>query len=285
MNKLLLCLVLCSVHINSWSQSTFKVYHEYKLAEALRIFQMGHKIMPDKKIMNDGRGKLYYENPDATNETMRKSAPVNMIIRIADLNGDIVQDLEIHHNDVDIDLSGFLIHYLGSRKFLVFSVGRYSFYLLNVSTHKLVGPLQSGVEGEASDSQDGTISMKEVFHNGQYLIGYAQGFGMFCYNLMDLYNPVPVDHLCTEQTHLHKTYFFLDHRINNIYNGLVIENDPSGAYDLAKFLFQGVKLRLDENGQLLQEIIDDTYVQYQKIEHDGQTSSFTIDFNDGIIQH
>ena len=199
---------------------------------------MGHVIRSDFETVNDGTGKLFYEIAGTTKESMAKSKPVNMVIRMLDQDGSNTQDIEIDYNDIDIDLSGFRIHYLGQRKFLVFTVGRYRFCILNLSTNKVIGPIVPRIEGEASDSQDGTLSFNEVFNHGQYLIGYANNFGMFFYNLMDLYNPIFINHICSENQHLHKNYFFLDKRRDNIYNGLFIDNHWHGTYDSIRFIFQ-----------------------------------------------
>ena len=283
MKKLFLCALLCLACSSAFSLSGFKAYHTYHISELSLHFEMGHKLLETKEIVIDGKGKLFYEEPGSTKESMTKAHPVNMIVRIKGSNEAILKEIELAHNDVDIDLSGFSIHYVGSRKFLVFTVGRYSFYMINLSNFRLIGPLYSGITGEASDSQDGTLSFIEVFNDGQYLIGYAWGFGIFCYNLMDLYNPVIVDHICTEQYHNHPTYFFLDHRIDNIYNGIVIQYGKTGQRTPAKFLFRGARLDLSDQGELYSEIVDDRYIRLKKIADDGSVIPIQIDFIAGTI--
>lgn len=279
---LLILFSLCLLHL--WSQSGFKVYDEYTISESCRIFQMGHIIKSDCEIMHDGTGKLYYETAGTVKESMAKSKPVNMVIRLLDNEGTITQDIEIDYNDIDIDLSGFRIHYLGQRKFLVFTLGRYRFCILNLSNNRIIGPLAPRIEGAASDSQDGTLSFTEVFHNGQYLIGYAHNFGMFCYNLMDLYNPVFVNHICTENQHLHKNYFHLDKRRDNIYNGLFINNHSHGTYDSASFIFQGKMLELSDDGSPKWSVFRTRFIQLQEILANQQIGSLIIDIHTGKLE-
>lgn len=259
-------------------QNSFKVYRTYEIPELSLKFEMAQRLIEDMEIINDGRGKLYYEEPGTKRDNMTKSKPVNMIIVVKGMDDKIQKEIEIDYNAIDIDLSGFPMHYNGTRKFIVIRVGRYRFWLLNLSNFKMVGPLYSGVTGEASDSQDGSLSFLEVFSNGQYLIGYAWGFGIFCYNLLDLYNPVLVNHICTEKHHNHKNYFFLDHRIDNIYNGIVIKNHSYRNYEPAEFLFQGIMLELDENRNPIKEIIDDRFIKLNSIEGDGTVTPIVVDF-------
>jgi hypothetical protein len=284
MNKIALLLIISSCLLDSSNQSEFKVYNAYELKEIGRSFKMGHVIRSDLEIMNDREGKLYYELPGISRDLMSKSKPVNMIIRISDLEGKKISDIEIQHNDVDIDLSWFQIHHLSQRKFLVFTVGRYRFYILNLANNKVIGPIKPKVEGEASDSQDGTIHFTEVFNDGQYLVGYANNMGMFCYNLKDLYDPIQVNHICTENQHNHSSYFFLDKRQGSMYNGLCIKNHVLGKYDSLSFLFQGKTLELSEDGSPLKSIIDNRYLHLNSYTIDGTSEPIIIDYQNGVLK-
>ena len=282
MKKVSLCVILCLLFLNANSQRSFKVYNQYNIPELSLSFEMGHRLIEAKDMVSDGKGKLYYEEPGITKENMTKSDPVNMIIRINGPTENDSRDIELPYNDIDIDLSGFPIHYVGVRKFLVIRVGRYRFYILNLSNFNVVGPQYAGVSGEASDSQDGSLSFLEVFNNGQYLIGYAWGFGIFCYNLMDLYYPELVDHICTEEYHNHQNYVFLDHQIDNVYVGIAIKNHSYRDYNPAEFLFQGLMLETDEKVQPIKRIIDDQFLMLNRIKDDGSVIPFRVDFIKGV---
>ena len=284
MIRIVTLLLLSYCFLNLWSQSGFTVYDEYSIGELGRSFQMGHIIKPGYEIMHDGTGKLFYEPEGTAKESMAKSEPVNMVIRLLDQEKKNSQDIEVDFNDIDIDLSGFVIHYLGQRKFLVFTVGRYRFCILNLSTNRIIGPLTPQIEGAASDSQDGTLGFTEVFHHGQYLIGNAHNFGMFCYNLMDLYNPLFVNHICNENQHLHNGYFFLDKRYDNVYNGLFIDNHRQGTYDSIRFIFQGKVLKLTDDGLPEMSVLNTGLLQLREILANEQLDSLIIDIHTGKLE-
>jgi hypothetical protein len=160
-------------------------------------------------------------------ESMAKSKPVNMVLRLLDHEGTITQDIEIDYNDIDIDLSGFQIHYLGQREFLVFTLGRYRFCILNLSNNSIVF----------------------------------------------------VNHICAENQHLHKRYFFLDKRRDNIYNGLFLNNHLQGTYDSASFIFQGKMLELNDDGSPKLSVFKTGFIQLQEILANQQLDSLTIDIH------
>ncbi len=116
--------------LSLFSQSSYKVYSKYQIPELDRTFQMVHELNPDYEIVGDGHGKLYYEDAGATRHSMEKARPVNMKILVLDQDGNEVWKFEMDYNDVDIDLSRFQVHYVGTRKFVVFTAGRSRFYIL-----------------------------------------------------------------------------------------------------------------------------------------------------------
>jgi hypothetical protein len=283
MNKLILILAMAIFNRDVKSQIDFKVYHEITVQEMDRVFQMGHILIPGLNIMNDGKGKLYYEKNGITKDAMKKTKPVNMIIRVSDLKGRKVKDMVVDFNDIDIDLSGFGLTYLGNRKFLIIDVGRYSFLILNLTNDKLIGPLKPSVEGKRGDTQDGSLSINVVFNEGQYLIGYSYGMGLFCYNLMDLYNPIQIESFYMEKSNISGNYFFLDKRKDNTYNGIFAEMPRINTVDSVHFLFQGIKFETDSNKIITRRIVDNRYLILSEKNETGDNSPIIIDYKIGKV--
>ena len=55
-----------------FSQNGFEVYHTYQIPELSLKFEMAHSLIEELKIINDGSGKLYYDEPGTTKEKMAK---------------------------------------------------------------------------------------------------------------------------------------------------------------------------------------------------------------------
>ena len=285
MKKAFLILLLSLVFLDAKSQDGFKVYHEIEIEALDMHLQIGHEIKEGFRIeCLDNDGKLHYVRSDTPKNEATKEYPVNMIIRVLTEQGKLVKDIMIDFNDVDIDLSGFGIKYIGERKFITVNVGRFQRYILNLSNLKLIGPFQPHIDGaEFGDSQDNNAIFLKVFNNGQYLIGYLTGAGYFCYNLMDLYNPIQVDHYCTEYCKLKGKYFFLDKRAENIYNGIIIDSNQIKSVDSVYFLFQGERLEQDKIGKVITQNLKNNYLILNRIDKNSKKSPFAIDYSTGEI--
>lgn len=247
------------------------------------VFQMGHIIKPDFAIMNDGRGKLYYEKLGTAKESMQKSMPVNMVIRVTDLQGGPIKDIEIDYNDVAIDLSGFSAYYIGQRSFLIIHIGRYKFNILNLNNYKMIGPITPEVPGARADAQDGSLSLSRIFKEGQYLLGYAWGMGMFCYNLRDVYNPIQVKGYSIPNSNMMGNYLFLDHRKENVYNGIYAEMPKKSTIDSVYFVFQGLPCKEVSAGEIDQQLIGDKYLKLTEIKSNDEQVPLIIDYSNGHI--
>lgn len=277
--------VFLFLSINVYSQDIFKVYSEIHIDEINRRFQIGHVIKEGYEITSIERnGKLYYIKSGTPKNEATKDYPVNMVIRILNEHDVIVKDIIIDFNDVDIDLSGFGIKYFGSRNFITVNVGRFQRYILNLSKLKIIGPIRPYIEGgEFGDGQDGNPIFLRVFDDGQYLIGCLTGMGYFCYNLMDLYNPVQVDYYCCDDCIFNGKYFFLDKRKENIYNGLLVEVPKYMKINAVFFLFQGLKFELDESNSIITRKIKNRYLVLHQIKDNGDKSPLIIDYLEGRI--
>jgi hypothetical protein len=283
LKRLLFMLILISIYSGLKSQNDFKVYKTVTIHEVNRTIQLGQILIPGYKIMVDGTGKLFYEKDGISGDKMTKAKPANMIIRLSDLSGMKVKDITIDFNDVDIDLSQFGLKYLNDRKFIIIGVGRYCFTILNLINDKIIGPLSPKVEGKRGDSQDGSVYINMVFNNGQYLIGYSYGMGLFCYNLMDLYNPIQVESFSSENSSINGNCFFLDKRKDNLYNGLVAKMPGINKVDSVYFLFQGLRLEADGNGMPIRKFVNNRCLILFELQESGYSIPIIIDYKFGKV--
>jgi hypothetical protein len=270
--------------LNVHSQDDFKTYAKEIIKEENIVISIGQILHEKLIILNDGKGGLFYEHEGVSRAEMTKTKPVNMVLRISDFQGNNIKDIEIDFNDIDIDLSGFGIKYLGSRKFITINVGRFHRYILNLSNLKLIGPIRPHIEGsEFGDSQDGNPLFLEVFNQGQYLVGCLTGMGYFCYNLMDLYNPIQITHYCADNSILKGKYFFLDKREKDIYNGILAEFPKYKTIDTISFMFQGLRFEIDESNNIVSKNTKNRFLILQQIMENGEKHPLIIDYLNGVI--
>lgn len=282
MKRIVLLFILSVVLKSVSAQNEFKVYRELSIPEENRNYQIGQVIKDGFEITGDGRGKLFYELPDTKRENVTKKHPVNLIVRESDKSGKILKDITIDFNDVDIDMAVFSAYYFGSRRFLVITI-RYRFYIINLSNYKVIGPLSPKPKGCRQDAISGSMSGNfKVFDKGQYLIGSAADFGVFCYMLLDLYNPVEIDGVFQEPSYSSPFYFFLDQRKDNIYNGIFVHNSTR-AFEKIEYLFKGFRFKLNENKELVKHDIDKQYLVLKQFDKEDNLIDCIIDYKNGKL--
>jgi hypothetical protein len=264
------------------SQVDFKVYNELILKEENFKFQIGQTIFDGYEIMNNGKGRLFYELPGTDKNKMTESKPVNITIRISGLNDRIIKNITLDYNDIDIDMAQFVAYYFGDRKFIVITV-RYRFYIVNLSNYKVIGPLFPKPKGCREDAIRGSMGKGfKVFDNGQYLLGTAADFGVFCFNLLDLYHPFEIDGYYTEPPYPSQFYFYLDHRVDNIYNGIFV-NNATRNIDKIDYLFKGFKFQQNNNDSIIKYVIDKLYLLLKQYDKEDNIIDLVIDYKNGRL--
>lgn len=200
------------------------------------------------------------------------------------------QYLTVHDNDkpikylklnYEVDPYDFNIDYLGERKFSIIR-GRYQFYIFNLSTKILIGPYKATPRDYAVDAQSGMLADMEIFNKGQYLMIRVVDFGIYCYNLMDIYNPFEVECYVSKDFPYH--HFFLDKRSNGLYNGILSSTDNGWDIINTSFLFKGHHFKEDSNRRIKKKKIKDRYLLLTRyVENSNVDEPFIVDYQDGKI--
>ena len=161
-------------------------------------------------------------------------------------NGDVLKKYDL---ELESDPCHFKGSYSGERKFVVIG-GRYRFYILNVSTGKLIGPIQNSLRVEGEDAQTGVLYAYKILANGQYLFVNALDNGLTCFSLLDLYHPEEVFFLKADSIFHRGTYVFIDNRKENIFNVITASCGNYNTEIASNILFQGYRFQLNEQGNL-----------------------------------
>ncbi|MFH2096869.1 MAG: hypothetical protein ABIJ16_14260 [Bacteroidota bacterium] len=83
----------------------------------------------------------------------------------------------------------------GFRKLLLVK-GRYKFYIFNLASGRIIGPIAPAFRGIGGDSQSGMLSGLKFMLDGSYIGGYCVDSGTFLFRLCDVYKPeeiIPAD--------------------------------------------------------------------------------------------
>ena len=91
------------------------------------------------------------------------------------------------------------------------------------------------------------------FDKGNYLLGIAVNYGLFCFDVSDLDNPKELQRYSSQSGDEGQPYFFLQQQSDGTWNGIIAQSDTlkksrsvTGFYTEtkpARFLFQNTQLR------------------------------------------
>lgn len=261
------------------AQDRFEVYSKKTIPELNRKLEVGRMIPNDHELINSVTGKMFIKSLANPKDSVLSS----YLVRISDLNGKLIKEIDTKYSWSDLDFY-FGTSYIGNRKFNIMA-RRGAFYILNLSANHLIGPIQlSSRINEAQDGQSGLVWTSEVFNEGQYLIISAIDEGIYCLNLDDLYTPFEVEFYADRKTLFKGHFFFLDHRKDNIYNGIVAskENNYSKEYH-PKFLFQGYQLKVNANNEIIKYNIDNRYLVLLRDQQKTENDYLIIDYFEGRL--
>ena len=174
-------------------------------------------------------------------------------------------------------------NYTGIRNFIIIG-GRHSFYIFNAHNDRLIGPFQPKQRSEAQDAQSGMLCGLKVIDNGQYLLVNVMDFGMFCYNLHDLYYPKEVPYYKSDSVFSKGKYVFLDLVKENQYNMISASGGNYAKNIEYKFLFKGYKLQQDKDLNAVYSKKDNKYLILNQVKDVNSYSEIMIDLETGTIK-
>ena len=279
MKIIITIIALLTLSITTVGQDFFQVYSEVKLTELNRKLEVGRLIPKNYDRIRDEKGNMFIKSSVHVNDSL----PSNILVRISDLNGDIIKEIDTKYNRDDLDF-GFSTSYINNRKFIIMA-RRGAYYIINLSTNILIGPIQLTSRIECGqDGQSGLIWTPEVFNDGQYLIISAIDEGIYCFNLDDIYNPFEVEFYTNRKILFKGNFFFLDQRKENVYNGIVASKESNYSKEYkSKFLFQGYRFKVDSNNKIIKHNIDNRYLVLLRDQEQKNFEYFIIDYFDGRI--
>lgn len=141
---------------------------------------------------------------------------ISKTLIIKNSNDDVIKTLDPLNPYENV--YSFNAYHKGDRNFAIIG-GRYIFYIINVSTNKLIGPFHPSWRVEAEDAQSFMLQAYKVIQEGQYLLVNSLGNGLTCYSLLDLYNPKEVNFFKSDSEIAPRDYYiFIDLRQENICN-------------------------------------------------------------------
>lgn len=263
----------------------FKVYDEVEFPELNKKYQIGREFPEGYEIFTyNHTGTLYKVKKGMDKNDKTKISPSYLILRILDLNSNVIKESVIKDNDIDTEFASFNKQYIGKRKFIIIK-SRFDFYLLNLSTDILVTPDFSIKRDnvELSDIQGLNLRAIEIFDNGQYIIFNKSDFGTYCLKLQDFYNPKLVEAYYSGSPALSEYYVFLDHRVDDIYNAIKVKRSYREIENIT-YLFKGYRFQQDENDSIITKEVDDQFLKLlQKGEDDEKILDLIIDYKNGIL--
>lgn len=134
-----------------------------------------------------------------------------------------------------------------------FVTGRHQLFLVDMEGEKIAPYIRPGVNvAYGDDAISGQMNGFQFFDGGNYLLGIAVSYGVFCFNISDLDHPKELLRYSSDFSDQGQPYFFLEQNADGTCNGIVSQSDTtkksthiSRFYTKtkpAKYLFRNARL-------------------------------------------
>lgn len=127
----------------------------------------------------------------------------------------------------DLEMSETRLIRLHNRPFF-FVIDRYRVYLIDLKQEKISVRIEPGQGVEyGDDSISGTVGGFQFFDQGQYLIGTAASYGVFCFDISDMLHPKELKRYSSDFSDRGQPYFFLKQNADGTYDGIISRSDTT----------------------------------------------------------
>lgn len=134
----------------------------------------------------------------------------------------VIQDIRLPYFQ-DIDMVK-LYNKLPSPYLVI--VQRYAFSLFDVKDRVLSPTMVPGRKIDyREDAISGIMDGFLCFDDGRYLLGNAQGYGLFCFDVSEMQRPIELRRYSSQAENNGQPYFFLGRRKNGRWDGLLARSD------------------------------------------------------------
>ncbi len=154
----------------------------------------------------------------------------------------------------ELEISSIMLTELHGRPFF-FVIDRYKLFLIDLENEKISPFIKPGMDVEyGEDALSGVMNGFQFFDDGNYLLGIAVSYGLFCFTISDIDHPKELRRYSADFSDQGQPYFFLEQNVDGSWNGIVSQSDTSkksshisGFYTetkKAEFLFRNEVLSL-----------------------------------------
>lgn len=214
-------------------------------------------------------------------EIQQEDQGTNQYLIVKEQSGGKQRKIKLHKA---LDPLSFVGFYKGDRNFAIIG-GRYLFYLFNLNSNKIIGPIGVQPRTCAQDGQTGMLGAYKIIHGGQYLLVNATDYGVFCFTLKDIYHPEMLPWFKSDTVFFKGTYTFLDLRKDNIYNLIAASCGNYQSEIKSDILFQGYRLQQDSLHHAVSRRLSNKYLLFYQMENDTAASELIVDLETGALMN
>ncbi len=169
-----------------YPENDFVTYQFYEDKNLSTQFEIGRFEIKDHKILQNQSGEFVYKPIEENQKTnsIYDNQLVWIYLKVSTKNTTSYFSLEEMY---DVDL--FQFENLNSPKILLIK-NRYAFYLFDLDEFTFSEKQIPGLnQYEGEDAISGLIDAFTLFDEEKFLLGFAQGFGIFCFDISHLSKP------------------------------------------------------------------------------------------------
>ncbi len=200
-------------------------------------------------------------------------------LTIKDLKNNELNKVEL---EKEYDPYKFMTRNVGENPMAIIG-GRYKFFILNCSSNQIIGPFKPTQRGLAQDAQSGVLYAYKLIENGKYLLVNALDYGLFCYDIENLNAIETVQFFKSDSIYFKGKYNFLDLNKGNQYNMISASCGNYRTEIESGIIFKNIRLQQDKKQNVKNQIKQERYLVFNKINEDSLNSELIVDMETGTL--
>lgn len=251
-----------------------------------KVIQQADWFEGEKSFLYNKTGELYEIGRIVRSNS--QYGPLTLRIK----NGDEVRIVTAPHSE-DLEIYDIQLHFINEHPYFLV-IDRYKLFLVDMENESIAPFMQPGLAVEyREDAMSGTMNGFQFFNRGNYLLGIAVNYGVFCFDLTDTGQPAELQRYSSQSSDYGQPYFFLQQQSDGTWNGIIAQSDTlkksrsvTGFYTeskTARFIFQDERL-IEPTDPVIDPYFEPKpYLMLRAIKSDGAEEPWGIDLQNGIL--
>lgn len=261
------------------------IHHDFAIQASITVsgktYQLGRSIAPGWDVVCL-MGVCHYvpTNGDHRQYHLSEYPKAPIVLRV--IEHGFVEDFAL---DAYEDIDQYTMQ-LASDGHSLLIQGRYTISAFDTQTKRHSPAVIPGRDVDyREDAISGSLAGLTFFDGNRYVLGHAQGYGLFCFDFSDMDKPTELTRYYQGEENRGQPHLFVGQNRDGCWFGILANSDPQSAVPTIRAQYKKVEraVMIFQNLTLAKPIEPiDHFLILQVIQHDQSTALLIVDFQSGM---